>query len=318
MAEETTAATSRAAGPAWRRWLFLIVPAVAIVELGLHIHQVRSVTPDDDWKAAKPLVQKRIKPDDLLVFSPRWVDPVGRQFFGNELATYEREGYGDVSRYPRAIEVSIRGAHNPELEGWKAVESETAGSVTVTTYENPAPVKLVDDLMPHIGEAGTHVFEETGNGEHECSFQHLTAVAGSLFGGPAAPADRYVCPSAAIVGLSIVADMEYRPRRCIYAPLNIGGVSLKIRFDAIHFGKALHGHHLVSVFQEREGTGAPVTLSFSSGSKVIGRVVHRDRDWWKPFEFDTSDLAGSTGELVTEVTAPRPDGRLYCFEADTR
>jgi hypothetical protein len=46
--------------------------------------------------------------------------------------------------------------------------------------------------------------------------------------------------------------------------------------------------------------------------------VHRDGDGWKPFEVDTSELAGKTTELVAEVSSPGGDRRLYCFEADTR
>ena len=61
-----------------------------------------------------------------------------------------------------------------------------------------------------------------------------------------------------------------------------------------------------------------MTLTFKTGDATLGSVVHRDGDGWKPFELDTSALAGKTGELFAEISSPSGDKRLYCFEADTR
>jgi hypothetical protein len=119
------------------------------------------------------------------------------------------------------------------------------------------------------------------------------------------------------VGVSIVADLDYRPRRCIFAPAQ-GSSKLRIHFDAVSFGHALHGHHGLYVEAERDGKGSPVTLVFRSGDRTLGQLIHRDGEGWKGFELDTGDLDGKTADLTAEITSGANDRRLYCFEADTR
>ena len=102
---------------ALKKWIVFVVPAVALCELALHFKQVSSVVPDDDWMRAKAEVEKKAKPDELVAFAPQWVDPIGREKFGPSIATFEREAYPDVTRFPRAIEVGIRGEHLADLAG---------------------------------------------------------------------------------------------------------------------------------------------------------------------------------------------------------
>ena len=66
-----------------------------------------------------------------------------------------------------------------------------------------------------------------------------------------------------------------------------------MRFLGVHLGHTLHGHHGLYVEAERDRRGPPVTLTFRVGDAVVGSVVHHDGDGWKPFEFDTSALAGA-------------------------
>ena len=299
--------------PFVRKWLVFVVPAVAVAEILLHLHQVRSVIPDDDWKRAKAEVEQRAKPDDLVAFAPRWVDPIGREFFGSSLATLEREGYPDTTRFPRAIEVSIRGEHLDDLAGWKEVEHTKVGDITITTLANPSPVTVLDDLLKHVGQPDMHVSLDG----RECAFGRYGVQSGNLGFGPAVPSMRYQCGGNAFAGISIVADLDYRARRCLFAPPQ-GQAKLRFRFDGIAFGNVLHGHHGLYVEAERELKGSPITLVFRSGEETLGTVVHRDGDGWKPFDLNTVNLAGKTAELNVELSSGSNDRRLYCFEADTR
>jgi hypothetical protein len=86
----------------------------------------------------------------------------------------------------------------------------------------------------------------------------------------------------------------------------------------VPFGRVIHGHHALYVEAERSKDGAPVTLTFRVGDVVLGSVVHKDGDGWKPFELPTGDLEGKTAELVVDVSAANGNRRMYCFEADTR
>lgn len=297
----------------WKKWIVALVPAVAVCELVLHLHQVRSVVPDDDWKRAKGEVEKRVQPNDLVAFAPQWVDPIGREFFGDTLANVEREAYPDVTRFPRAIEVSIRGEHLADLEGWHEVDHEKVGAITITTLSNPTPVNLHDDLLRHIGGPDVTVSLENAR----CAWNRYGVQSGNLGFGPAVPSLRYQCAGNAFAGISVMADLDYRPRRCIFAPAQ-GAARLRIHFDSIAFGRALHGHHGLYVEAERDLKGSPVTIVFRSGDATLGQMIHRDGEGWKGFEIDTTSLDGKNAELTVDITSGANDRRLYCFEADTR
>jgi hypothetical protein len=290
-----------------------MVPLVGLLELVAHGVQTCSVVPEGDWKAARAYVSAQAKPEDLVLFSPSWADPIGRATFGAEVATLEREARPDDTRFPRAFEVSIRGSHASELAGWKRSSEQRFGRVTVTAWENPAPVRVLDDLVSMVSPQQMRVT----CGDADCPFAHAVAQSGGLGFGPAVPADRFVCAGGGFAGMSVVADLDYVPHRCIFAPPT-GNSPLRLHFRDVHFGRLLHGHHALYVEAERNRTGAPVTITFRSGDATLGSFVHRDGDGWKPFEVDTSELSGKTAELVAEVSSPGGDRRLYCFEADTR
>jgi hypothetical protein len=306
------AALSRAA-LRFQRWAFAAVPLVGLLELAAHAVQTHSVTPDADLSAARAYVAAHAAPEDLVAFAPKWVDPVGRAHFGSALATVEREARADETRFPRALEVSIRGAHLPALAGWRRASEQRFGSVLVTTWDNPAPAQVLDDLVSRVDPQHLRV----SRGDAECNFTHGTAQSGNLGFGPAIPGDHFVCPGGGFVGASVVADLDYVPHRCVFAPPS-GSAPLRLRFTDVRFGRVLHGHHALYVEAERDKKGAPVTLSFKSGDSTLGTVVHRDGDGWKPFEIDTSALDGQKGDLLAEISSPGGERRLYCFEADTR
>jgi hypothetical protein len=307
----------------WQRWAFAAVPAVGLIELGAHVVETHSVVPDGDWRAARQYVASQSQPEDLVTFAPGWVDPIGREQFGPEIATIEREARADETRFPRAFEVSIRGAHMASLAAWRRTGEQRFGAVTVTTLENPAPARVLEDLVSLVNPQRLQVSRVEGDKETACSFQHGSPQSGGLGFGPAVPADRFVCPGGAFVGVSVVADLSYVPHRCIYAPSPGGRAFVRLRFGGVHLGRTVHGHHGLYVEAERNQKGAPVTIRFKVGDALIGNVVHRDGDGWKPFEFDTSAMAAATdsdgrADMVVEIEAPNGDRRMYCFEADTR
>ncbi len=147
----------------WKKWAFSLVPAVGLLELGAHFVQTCSVAPERDWKDARAYVASQAKADDLVAFAPRWADPIGRETFGPDLATVEREARADESRFTRAFEVSIRGAHLPALSGWKRVSQRRFGGVDVTEWANPSPAPVIDDLVAHIGPQGLSVTVAQGD-----------------------------------------------------------------------------------------------------------------------------------------------------------
>jgi hypothetical protein len=302
----------------WKRWVFAVVPLVGVVELVAHVGQSRGAVSDKDWSAARDAVKAIAKPEDLVVFAPSWSDPLGRMWFGKDVATVAREARPDESRFPRAIEVSIRGKHVPELATWRATAEQKVGAITIRTLENPAPVKVLTDLVARVTPETMKVTRFDGQREQDCAFARGPAQTGNLGFGPAIPGDKFNCGGGGFVGVSVFAVLDYTARQCIYATPPSGTGSTRMRFLDVVMGRALHGHHALYVEAERHRDGAPVTLQFRVGERAIGKLVHLDGEGWKSFELDTSEWQGQTVELTAEVSAPSGHRRMYCFEADTR
>jgi hypothetical protein len=300
----------------WQRYAFAIVPAIGIFELLAHVKQANSAPTDDQWRAARAAVEPKVTSSDLVIFAPEWTEPLGRRHFGSELASIERMARPDETRFPRAIEVSIRGAHRPELAGWKTVERERIGPFEVTTRENPNPVTIVDDLVAHVRPDRMSVSVVSGNRDAPCPWTRGPVLSGGLGFGPSLPAERFVCPGGGLVAVTVISDPTYQPRRCIYAP-PVAGAVVRLRFHAVSFGRTFHGHHAIPAEADHTN-GAPVTIAFRSDSGELGQFTRRDGTGWTPYETETLDLEGKTTDLVADITAASSDRRQYCFEADTR
>ena len=300
-------------------WALCAVPLVGVVELALHVKQTTSdVVSDEDWLAARDAMKAEAKPDDLVIFAPFWADPLGRRWFGEELAGIKTEGRPDESRFPRAFEVGIRGAHREELEGWKRVSERQAGKITIGIYENPSPSKVLTDIVDLVSpEHMTVSSSGAGAAEAPCPWQRGPGQPGGLGvpQGPAVPGDKFVCPSGAYVGVAVLHALDHHPHRCIFASPP-GAGAIRMRFANVAFGASLHGHSGVQWVNERTPSQERIQLAFFAFDRPIGQNVHRVGVGWTGFEFPTPELAGKRGELVAEVTGSGP--RAYCFEADTR
>lgn len=295
------------------------VPLVGIVELALHVKQTTSdVVPDADWIAAREAVNAEAKPDDLVVFAPFWADPLGRRFFGDALAGLDREARPDETRFARAFEVGIRGAHRPELEGWNKVSERKVGKVTVGVYANPAPVKLLTDAVALVSPDRMTVSQVQNGGEVPCAFQRGAGQPGGLGvpQGAAVPGDKFVCNGGGYVGLAVLHALDHHPHACIFASPPGPSGALRIRFSNVEFGASLHGHSGVQWVNERTASAERISLAFSAFGRPVGQNVHRVGTGWTGFELPTPELAGKKGELVAEITGSGPRG--YCFEFDTR
>jgi hypothetical protein len=243
---------------------------------------------------------------------------LGREFFKDGPATVDREARPDDSRFPRAFVVSVRGAHLAELGGWKEGRTARFGAVTVTTYANPSPARVIDDLVAHAAPERAQVTLVEGGRETDCPWMHGPTATGGLGFGPAIPGDRFVCPhGGAFVATSVLQATDYRAHKCLYASPIGGSAVLRVRFLDVEFGRVLHGHHAIN-WDSARFNSPPVTLVWKAEGRTFARLVEGDGDGWKGFEIDTSDLAGQKGELIAEISALTGSHRQYCFEADTR
>jgi len=308
--------TSARAWQLAKPWLFLLVPLVGVVELGLHVRQTHDVVSEADWRDASAAVGKMIQPDDFVAFAPDWEDPIGRMYFGDALMTAKRVGRAENERFARAIEVSAHGGRDASLETWPVKQEQRAGAITIRVHENPHPIHVITDLIDRLTPATATVSDVEGGGERPCNFAMAGAVAGQVGFGMAAPPARFVCGQS-FAGESMLPEYpDYVPRRVIHAATPGRGGVLRIRFAHVKLGASLRGHHGIAVHQERDKNGPSVSLTWSVGDHVIGTVVHNDGDGWKQFELYTADLAGQEVDLVADVTCSA-GGRPYGFEAVT-
>lgn len=299
-------------------WALAAIPLVGVIEAELHVKETtREVVPDSDWMAARDAVKGDFRPTDLVLFAPFWADPIGRQFFGDQLAGVKRQARPDETRYARVFEVSIRGKHRPEIDHWKLVAERKVGLITIGTYENPAPVTLHTDLLDLVGPERMSVSRAEGNGEVVCSWQRGAGQPGGLSvpQGPAIPGDKFSCTSG-YVGAAVLHALDHHPHLCIFVSPPSGRGVTRIRFSEVLFGESLHGHDGVQWVTERTGVGESALVAFSAFGRPIGQHAHRAGSGWVGYEFPTPELAGQRGDLLVEVSGAGQ--RSFCFEADTR
>jgi hypothetical protein len=165
--------------PAVRRLILGLLPAVALAAIAAWstcrtVGAGAGVPGDAAWAGAAALVRAEHQPGDLIVFAPRWNDPVGRLHLG-DLIPIEQAGRLDHARYGRIWELAIRGARAPETRGLTVEWSRSVGGVAVRRYAHaPAPVVTdVLDLPPPtttglVASPPTKVLAEVGFEPHRC------------------------------------------------------------------------------------------------------------------------------------------------------
>ena len=293
-----------------------LVPVVALAELIAFVVQLSPTMSEADWKTARELVAKQATARDLIVFAPSWIRPLGHEHFGDELMTLKRSAFPDVSRFDRVFELDWHGHRHPDVADWPQAAARRIGPFVLRTLTNPSVQPVVDDPIGQVENGSASVQVKIGASWTTCAFRRLSPISGPLAYGPAAPSARYQCPRNAWVAPTVLADLDYRPRRCIYAPPPARG-AIRLTFHSVRYGMKIIGHHGLYVVSERDRKGAPVTIRLSAAGKHIGSSVHRDGDGWSTFSFETPTLKGSSDELTVEISSTGA-GRMYCFEVTTR
>ncbi len=300
---------------AW--WFSLLIPAVALVEAGAHVIQINSRIAPEDWRGARNAVQDAVKNSgdtDGVIIAPRWAEPTARAEFGRELATLERMAPGDFQRYRRVVELSVRGEHATEVASWPIAEEKRFGKIAVRIHTNPSyEGRVVDLLSPFEPARATTV----SFGTADCPYSRGPMQTGNLGFGPAIPGDRFNCPNGALAGMTVIADLTYRPRRCILARAGQEGSPLRVTFHDVEIGKFLVGHHGIYAEHERNLDGAPIALEARVNDQLVGRDTHVDGQAWKEFRFPTNGFP-QRANVEFALTSPNAARRAYCFEATTR
>lgn len=301
------------------RFGLLALPLLGLAELGAHLHFARRAPDFAEWEALRAPLAAKKQPGELIVTAPRFIDPLVRAGLGDELMPLRDVARPDPSRYATALEISLFGERAEELRDWREREREAHGQVTVRRLENPSPAKITFDFTDHVDPAHAHV--RGTEPPMDCPWNPKARVAsGGLGGHPTFPARRFECPTGLFfnVGVTVIADQDFQPRRCIWShPLAKG--ELVTTFRDVPLGRVLRGHHGMYWIIERPLTGAPVKLTVRVDGDVVGEAEHVDGAGWAAFELPLGAHAGTTAQTVEfAVTTRNYKDRHYCFEADSR
>jgi hypothetical protein len=223
-----------------------------------------------------------------------------------------------VTRFEEVLELSILGEEDPEVSAWPVTSEREVEAFTIRRRKNPNHRPVLFDFVERL-EPDTVVVSKHKSGE-TCPFNAKAKVTnGALdFGHPTFPKERFQCAGAEwnFVGVTVLEDQDWRPRRCLWAHPVSGGLSVK--FSGVKMGRVLEGHSALPYWVERWKKGARVTIEALVDGKSLGRTEHDDGDGFRPFSFSTEEFAGSERSVEFLVRSKSTSKRDFCFEAVTR
>jgi hypothetical protein len=298
---------------------WLLLPLLALGELGAHVFFSRRAPRLEDWQAAAPRVLELKRAGEPIVVAPEWAEPIARHAFGDAAFPLDELARPDVAGFRRLLEVSLLGARAPETRAFRLLSEERSGPFVLRVLENPAPVRARYRFLDHVVPGELEVAVVDGDLSAPCPFdEQARVVAGGLHGEVAFPRERFVCPGGdgAFVGITVIDDQDYRPRRCLWAQPPQEGF-LRLRFSNVPLGRSLRGFAGLSYFLFRDGVGRPITLRARANGELLGQHEHRDEWGWRGFSLATAAHAGQVRTLEFEIQAERSPARDFCFFAES-
>src|SRR5690606_10511039 len=116
----------------WGAWVWCLIPALGLVELGAQLSVSHSAPDQAEWAALRPRLKELKQPSDLVVVAPEWAGVNARHALGDELMPLKGLARPDETAFPRAIEVSALGEHSHAVAGWLTLETHRVGPFTLT------------------------------------------------------------------------------------------------------------------------------------------------------------------------------------------
>jgi hypothetical protein len=298
------------------RFLWLLVPAVGLFELGAQAWVSGRAPGIDEWRAVAPAVASLKRAGEPLVVAPEWAEPIARHAFGDAAFPVAELARSDLGGSRRVLEVSLLGVRSEEARGFRVLSERRSGPFALRVLENPQPRNAVYRLLEHVRPEELEAAIVANGTERPCTYTTAARiVTGGLHGEVTFPRERFVCGAedAAFVGITIIDDQRYRPRRCLWAKPPREGV-LRLRFSGVPTGGALTGFAGLSYFLFRDGGREPIRLSARLGERAFGSYVHRDEWGWHAFRLSGEpDAAGTTAPLELTVQSEHAEGRDFCF-----
>jgi hypothetical protein len=300
-------------------WAALTVAAIGLLELGFHVHFSHAAPTLKQWAALQPVITEHITPGALILVSPEWAEPNARASLGDALMPLEHVARPDETGFERALEISILGQSAAALSSWVLEGERRAGPFSIRRWVNPHVEPVIYDFLAHLEPPSADVRILRSSGSEACPYGPGKVTNGDLGGHPTFPRRRFSCAGAdwSMVGLTVIEDQDYRPRRCIWAHPSSRG-TLEVHFEAVPLGRVIRGHGGLPYLFEREWRGTPIELDVLVGGESIGTYRHKDGEGWKAFEFSTEGSAGQTRSVDFRVRSKQLRDRQFCFQASVR
>jgi hypothetical protein len=291
-----------------------LIPVLGLLELGLHQYFAKRAPEFDDYAALAPKLLKLKRAGVPVIVAPAWAEPLVRQAAPAAFPIAELTRPDD-SAFASFLEVSLLGEGAPELAGFRTQRTERIGQFSVSLRQNPKPEAVLFDFVTAVDLGEVEVFTELDGQRRPCPFSTRARVAtGGLHGHVAYPRQRHECQGGRFVGVTLIDDRAYRPRRCVMAQLPADG-SVVLRFSSVPASRRLLGFGGFSYFLERDDEGEQVELSVNASQRVLGRARAAGARGWSRFELGSSD---DSGVIEVDLRRLAPAHGDFCFALEAR
>ncbi len=138
-------------GLAIATWPIALVALTALASLWSVCRSSVDDPTESQWQEAAALVRENRKDQELIVFAPRWIDPIGRQYLGDQMSI-EMVSAMDSDRFQGIWQLSIRGASSPQTRGLQAERTQHFGPLQVQHFRQ-TPVQIRYDFTQRWRDA---------------------------------------------------------------------------------------------------------------------------------------------------------------------
>jgi hypothetical protein len=296
------------------RPLLALVPLLGLLELGLHQYFAARAPGFPAYEALGTELLRRKQPGVPVVVSPAWAEPLVRQaapaaFPVSELAR------PDDRRFARFLEVSVLGERAAELSDFPIREQQQHGAFNLLLRDSPRFEEPHYDFVSAVETGAAEVWHEVAGERSRCSrVDRQRATTGGLHGPVARPTRGFECSGGRFVGVTLIEDQQYRPRRCILVdPVRAGHVVL--RFAAVPASPRLVGFTGFPYFLSRDVRGKPVELAISESGAELVRQGSEPRHGWQRFDVRRPEPGGGIEVVVVRHENEPGD---FCFALEAR
>lgn len=301
-----------------RRLLWLVLPAAALAELGAHHYFSQSAPTASQWRDLPAAVDALRRPGDLIVVAPPWAEPLARQVLGEQRMPLADLGRMDGAGYAGALEVGLLGERAKEVRHFTQLAVERSGPFLIRRLQNPAPLLALYRFLDNARAPSLRVSELRGDSEQSCLFtRQARSSAGGLGGHATYPRERFRCSGGErfLVGVTVMDDQHYRPKRCLLAhPPDEG--ALRLEFADVPFGKRIRGGAAFTHLLARDDHGAAVQLSVHVAGRSLPAQAFRPERGFQPFDFVMPPNLPASGSVRFEVRSASLPARELCFSAE--